>query len=348
MRKLIQLVSTHYSGTKRRWRKTSSHQLLCTQQDHQKICLAMPKVEDIHSQLNGMNIFTFGSMSRISLLPIRWVINTEKQPSLHHFGNMDTWKYLWTPTSTSLLPGTHDWCLKGFPFTITYLDDIIIFSRAAKEHLDHIRQVFKKLWKCSFIDETQQMSLLCKRNPVSWTHTQHHMHQTTANEDPSHQQHASTENAKQVHAFLGLVRYYRKFIKNFARIAKQLTFLTCHMAKFQWTTAPIQNFWPRRKSSHRYLFCTSLISKEIHRLHECLGWWLWSTIIIGTWWNQIHSCFLISHLHWNRKEMEYPRTGSIWCILCNNQMTWLPPRIQYHSLQQPQTTSQIPKWKEHK
>ena len=38
--------------------------------------------------------------------------------------------------------------LKDFPFTTAYLDDIIIFSRMAEEHLDHIRQVFKKFTKC--------------------------------------------------------------------------------------------------------------------------------------------------------------------------------------------------------
>ena len=40
---------------------------------------------------------------------------------------------------------------------------------------------------------------------------------------------------KQVHAFLGLVGYYRKFIKNFGKIAKPLTLLTCQQAKFEWT-----------------------------------------------------------------------------------------------------------------
>ena len=40
---------------------------------------------------------------------------------------------------------------------------------------------------------------------------------------------------KQVRAFLGLVRYYRKFIKNFAKIAQPLTFLTRQQVKFDWT-----------------------------------------------------------------------------------------------------------------
>ena len=35
--------------------------------------------------------------------------------------------------------------LKDFNFAIAYLDDILIFSRIAEEHLSHIRQVFEKL-----------------------------------------------------------------------------------------------------------------------------------------------------------------------------------------------------------
>ena len=40
---------------------------------------------------------------------------------------------------------------------------------------------------------------------------------------------------KQVHALMGLVGYYRKFIKNFTKIGKPLTLLTRHHVKFKWT-----------------------------------------------------------------------------------------------------------------
>ena len=45
------------------------------------------------------------------------------------------------------------------------------------------------------------------------------------------------QNAKQVRAFLGLVGYYHKFIRNFVCIAKPVTALTHHDAKFTWTSS---------------------------------------------------------------------------------------------------------------
>ena len=66
--------------------------------------------------------------------------------------------------------------------------------------------------ECSLINVTQQMPLLCQRNPVPWTHPQHHRHQTTAIKN-MHQ----PKTAKPVCTFLGLVRYYSKFIKDFTK-----------------------------------------------------------------------------------------------------------------------------------
>ena len=49
------------------------------------------------------------------------------------------------------------------------------------------------------------------------------------------------KTAKQVCTFLGLIGYYKKFIKDFAKMAKPLTLLTHHKAKFdghQYTMQP--------------------------------------------------------------------------------------------------------------
>ena len=47
---------------------------------------------------------------------------------------------------------------------------------------------------------------------------------------------------KQVRAFLGLVGYYRKFIRGFAKIAKLLTLLTRQQVKFDWTPEHHETF----------------------------------------------------------------------------------------------------------
>ena len=47
---------------------------------------------------------------------------------------------------------------------------------------------------------------------------------------------------KQVHTFRGLVGYYRKFIKDFTKIAKPLTLLTRQQIKFEWTPAHHEAF----------------------------------------------------------------------------------------------------------
>ena len=53
---------------------------------------------------------------------------------------------------------------------------------------------------------------------------------------------------KQVRAFLGLVGYYRKFIKGFAKIAKPLTLLTRQQVKFDWTLEHHATFLPLKEA----------------------------------------------------------------------------------------------------
>ena len=116
--------------------------------------------------------------------------------------------------------------LKDFNFVIPYLDDIVIFSKTPQEHLSHIRKAFKKLWsakpsikmsKCNFFSkEIQYLGHILSTTGIqplpSKTHVIQHMQPPTT--------------PKQVHMFLGLAGYYRKFIKGFTKITKPLTMLT--------------------------------------------------------------------------------------------------------------------------
>ena len=84
--------------------------------------------------------------------------------------------------------------LDDFPFAIAYLDDIIIFSRTAEEHLDHTRQDFKKLWNAQLLMKSSKCHFFAKEiqycgHIISITGIN-----TTATEDPGHQQYAPAKN----------------------------------------------------------------------------------------------------------------------------------------------------------
>ena len=125
--------------------------------------------------------------------------------------------------------------LKDFPFAIAYPDDIIIFSKTSREHLSHICMVYEKLKstnlsmkksKCSFFSkEIQYLGHILSATGIQPLPSKMHGIQ--------HMQPPTTP--KQVRAFLGLVGYYRKFIKGFTKIAKPLTLLTRQQIKFDWT-----------------------------------------------------------------------------------------------------------------
>ena len=53
---------------------------------------------------------------------------------------------------------------------------------------------------------------------------------------------------KQVHGFLGLVGYYRKFFKNVAKLAKPLTLLTQLQVKFDWMRTHHEAFLKLKES----------------------------------------------------------------------------------------------------
>ena len=127
----------------------------------------MPKVEDIFSKLNGATYFTTLDLhAGYHHIPLdkssipKTVFNLP-------FGKFEYVKipFRLTQAPTYFQELMMTGILKDFPFTIAYLDDIIIFSKRPQEHLSHIHIVFKKLKsanlsmkksKCSFFSKEIQ------------------------------------------------------------------------------------------------------------------------------------------------------------------------------------------------
>ena len=179
-----------------------------------KFTWPMPKVEDIFSKLNGATYFT-----TLDLCTGYHHIPLDKSsiPKTAFNSPFSKYEYVKVPFRLAQAPAYFQelmtGILKDFPFAIAYLDDIIIFSKTPQEHISCIHMVFKKLKsanlsmkksKCSFFSkEIQYLGHILSATGIqplpSKTHAIQSMNPPTT--------------PKQVRAFLGLVGYYRKFIR---------------------------------------------------------------------------------------------------------------------------------------
>ena len=106
----------------------------------------MPKVEDIFSKLNGAKYFsTLDLMAGYHHIPLE----KSSKPKTVFNSPFGKYEYIKVPFRLAQAPAHFQelmtGILKDFDFTIAYLDDIIIFSKTAEEHLSHIRKAFEKL-----------------------------------------------------------------------------------------------------------------------------------------------------------------------------------------------------------
>ena len=106
----------------------------------------MPRVEDIFSKLNAAKYFSTPDLCAgyhyISL-------DEDSIPKTAFTSPFGKYKYLKVPfgvaEALAYFQELMNKVLKDLHFAIACLDDIIIYSKSAKEHLDHLQQVFHKL-----------------------------------------------------------------------------------------------------------------------------------------------------------------------------------------------------------
>ena len=127
-------------------------------------------------------------------------------------------------------------------FVTAYINDILVFSKTLKEHRQHVKTILSRVQaaglqldisKCKFmVHKTKYPGLIIQSASPEG-------HSGCVKMDPVKTSAIDTWESpkciKNVQGFLGFANFYRRFIKDFAKLASPLITLTRKDKEYQWT-----------------------------------------------------------------------------------------------------------------
>ncbi len=125
---------------------------------------------------------------------------------------------------------------------LVYIDDIIVFAKSFQEHIRRVDEVLARIKNAGLKLKPEKCNML----QTEVVFLGHVVSKEGIRPDPSNiakvVQWPVPQNAKQVKQFVATGSYYRRFVQDFAKIARPLVDLTKKDAKFQWTVECAQAF----------------------------------------------------------------------------------------------------------
>ncbi|PIK38608.1 Septin-8-A [Apostichopus japonicus] len=194
-----------------------------------KDAYALPRIEESLDALAGAKWF-----SSLDLKSGYWQIEVEEKEKYktaftHPFGFYECNRM---PFGLTNAPATFqrlmEMCMGDLNLQqcLVYLDDIIIFSHTFEEHLERLKAVFQRLEDYGLKVKPSKCQLLRKRVK----YLGHIISEEGVETDPSKIEALQTwpvpRSVHDVRSFLGFTGYYRRFIKDYSKMAKPLHALT--------------------------------------------------------------------------------------------------------------------------
>ncbi|GAU34277.1 hypothetical protein TSUD_321230 [Trifolium subterraneum] len=197
----------------------------------------LPRIDDLLDQLRGATIFSkIDLRSGYHQIRIR-TSDVSKTAFRTRYGH---YEFLVMPFGLTNAPAVFmDYMNRIFQpyldkFVVSFIDDILIYSKDPQEHAEHLtivlnilreKQLYAKFSKCEFwLSEVKFLGHVISQGGVSV--------------DPSKVEAVLNwerpRTVSEIRIFLGLAGYYRRFILGFSEIALPLTRLTRKGAAFVW------------------------------------------------------------------------------------------------------------------
>lgn len=118
---------------------------------------------------------------------------------------------------------------------LSFLDDLLVYSNTEEEHERHVRAVLDRLRACKLYAKASKCEFF--KTEVEFLGHRIGANGLSVSQDKVQavKEWPVPKNITDVRAFLGLAGFYRRFVRDFARIALPLTQLTKGSLKWAWT-----------------------------------------------------------------------------------------------------------------
>ena len=207
----------------------------------------LPRIDDLLDQLKGKTVF--------SILDAKsgyWQIKMEResQEKTAFVTTQGLYEFRVMPFGLCNAPATFQRLMQKIlaglggdtPFCDVYIDDIIVFSSNLRDHISHLEQVFSRLRRAGLKLHLGKCQFGCPEvlylgHIISAAGVAPNPEKVAAVRD-----FPTPTSVQTVRQFLGLASYYRRFIRNFAKIASPLHALTRQDVPFVWTLSCQNSF----------------------------------------------------------------------------------------------------------